>query len=78
MLRRFRYLNATRLMAIPEELIERYRQEVFRKLENVLLCVMKMKMTGKYEPEVLKAISQRVLDAYKSEENILRSIYALL
>lgn len=78
MLRRFRYLNDTVLMAIPEELIERYRQEVFRKLENVLLCVMKMKMTGKYEPAVLKALSQRVLDAYKSEENILRSIYALL
>lgn len=78
MLRRFRYLNDTGLMAIPEELIERYRQEVFRKLGNVLLCVLKMKMTERYEPSALKALSQRVLDAYKSEENILRSIYALL
>ena len=50
MLRRFRYLSDTGLLLIPEELIERYRQEVFKKLENVLLCVMKMKMTERYEP----------------------------
>ena len=78
MLRRFRYLNDTGLMAIPEELIDRYRQDVFKKLESVLLCVLKMEMTKKYESSVLKVLSQRVLDAYKSEENILRSIYALL